>query len=85
MRASLTAATALAGSMLLALLILGPATASYAPDLGNQHFPRGRLVDRLADYGHPDPCWSLRIRTMNTFSPDAQSRFESCLADYNYN
>jgi hypothetical protein len=69
--------------------MLGPAMAAIAPDLngGNHHFRHGQFVGGVSvgDYGHPDPCWSLRIQTMTTLSPDAQARFEGCLDHYNYN
>jgi hypothetical protein len=88
MRTSIAAVTALAGSLLLTPLMLGPAMAN-APDVtvGNYHLRHGQFVAGLSvgDYGHPDPCWSLRVQTMTTFSPDAQDRFEGCLAHYNYN
>jgi hypothetical protein len=33
--------------------------------------------------GHPDPCWSLRLKRHRSSADWA--RFESCLARHNYN
>ena len=66
--------------LITSLLVVGLAGPAFAGDeVTFQH------VDRLSvgNYGHPDPCWSLRLRRhINRYW---WWRFEDCLRYYNYN
>jgi len=66
--------------LITSLLVVGLAGPALAGDeVTFQH------VDRLSvgNYGHPDPCWSLRLRRhINRYW---WWRFEDCLRYYNYN
>jgi hypothetical protein len=66
--------------LLTSLLILGLASPAFA---AYQLPAQSRLS--VGSYGHPDPCWSLRIKRMETRDPYWRSLFEGCLARYNYN
>jgi hypothetical protein len=77
MRTSIAAVAALAGSLLLALPMPGLAQVANALELQNS----GDVS--TGDYGHPDPCWSLRLQMMRTGDANSRDRFEGCLASYN--
>ena len=71
------AVTAVRGSLLFVLLMLG--TAEAADTSG----PKGISAANERGDGHADPCWSLRLqRHRNT---ESWLRFEDCLARHNYN
>ncbi|MGO8842371.1 MAG: hypothetical protein ACLQF1_14945 [Methyloceanibacter sp.] len=91
MRTRIAAVLAVASIPLLASLMLGPsADASNLrkgrpgfTDLDNHYFRHRHIVGVSEDYGHPDPCWSLRLqRHRNAYW---WWSFEDCLAYYNYN
>jgi hypothetical protein len=77
MRKTNAAVTAVGGSLLLALLMLGSAQAAdtSGPKSGSAANDRGD--------GHVDPCWSLRLQRHR--DAYAWLRFEDCLAHHNYN
>ena len=67
--------------LLVSLLIVGLASPAFAARRVAARSPDqlGRLS---VGYGHPDPCWSLRLQRHRSNS--SWWRFEDCLAYYNY-
>jgi hypothetical protein len=77
MRNTNAAVTAVKGSLLFALLMLGSAQAADTSGVKG-----GSAANDRRD-GHVDPCWSLRLqRHRDTY---AWLRFEDCVAHHNYN
>jgi len=83
MRTKITAVASLAGSLLLALLILGPSQPPGAHRYRFHHHYPGSGVNLPDQGGHPDPCWPLRMQEMVTHSSYWWWRFEECLDYYN--
>jgi len=62
--------------LIASLLVVGLTIPAFAAKPSENHLA-------YSSAGHPDPCWSLRLQRHR--SSAAESRFEACLARYNYN